>query len=757
MKRTLLFVAAILVSVSVFAQTATSFINEHFDGNSMPTGWQVASGTGSTNWHISASQNAGGSPNELHLSWSPQFNGTTRVLMPEVDMTGVTSVVLSFKHALDNYTGSHTIGVATSSDGGTTWNVAWQQNYNSNGSWSVLQNISTADMGNSSVRFSLFYTGNSYNINNWYFDDFEIFSQENLDVSLKSIDVNNVMGADDQSFPFTLTNMGATAVESVTMTYQINSDPVVEETFNVNLASLASTQLTFTESPVLLPGSYQLTVNIVAVNGTPDDNPTNDLLEKVFHIALGQTQKIAMIEHFSSSTCAPCVSPNVQMLNVTNANPGKFTYTKYQMNWPSSGDPYYTQEGGVRRNYYGVNAVPFILFDGQEGSAGQAQSAINQIYNTPAYTEVRGSFNVSDNTITVKVDFMSYYHLNTAKAFVTVNEKETHGNVGSNGETSFHHIFMKFLTNPSGNAVDIPAGGYQHFEFTQDLSGTHVEEMTDLEVSAWLQEYDTKEMLNSHFMYEYTNIHPYPVQDLAVSVNEGTLSATWTAPEGGNAQAYNVYVNGELAETVTACEYSTTVTEDYNVVEVQAVYADDMTSVKMVAASDGTSTVYAPVTDLTAEPYEYDGDRGALVQWTSPAAATSFKVYVGEELLGTVSDQPIFIGFEGEHNGIYTIGVVAVYDDGESLMATVDFEWLFDAVGETELTTSIYPNPTHGNFTIECLGIAEVEIYNLMGQKVYEAQGQVVRIDASNWNKGMYLVNVKNQNGTTETRKLMVD
>ena len=90
-------------------------------------------------------------------------------------------------------------------------------------------------------------------------------------------------------------------------------------------------------------------------------------------------------------------------------------------------------------------------------------------------------------------------------------------------------------------------------------------------------------------------------------------------------------------------------------------------------------------------------------------------------------------------------------------MATVDFEWLFDAVGETELTTSIYPNPTHGNFTIECQGIAEVEIYNLMGQKVYEAQGQVVRIDASNWNKGMYLVNVKNQNGTTETRKLMVD
>lgn len=120
MKKTLLFIAAILISVSVFAQTRTSFINEHFDGASMPAGWQVT-GSGTTNWSISGTTNSGGAANELHLAWSPQFNGISRMVMPEVDLTGVTSVIVSFKHALDNYSGSHLLGIATSSDGGTTW------------------------------------------------------------------------------------------------------------------------------------------------------------------------------------------------------------------------------------------------------------------------------------------------------------------------------------------------------------------------------------------------------------------------------------------------------------------------------------------------------------------------------------------------------------------------------------------------------------------------------------------------------------
>ena len=196
------------------------------------------------------------------------------------------------------------------------------------------------------------------------------------------------------------------------------------------------------------------------------------------------------------------------MLNFCNNNPGRFTYTKYQMNWPGSGDPYYTEEGGTRRDYYGCNAVPQCFLDGEDqGYAAVQQGVFDEHALRTAFMDIRGSFVVDGNNITVKTDIMPYIDAN-ARVFVSVNEKETHGNVGTNGETSFHHIFMTMLPNAQGTTLNFTTCELQHLEFTQDMSGTHVEEMSDLEVSIWVQNYTTKEMFNSHFAYEYTEVHP---------------------------------------------------------------------------------------------------------------------------------------------------------------------------------------------------------------------------------------------------------
>lgn len=774
MKKTLLFIAAVLMSASMFAQTRTTFISEHFDGTSAPAGWTVT-GSGTSNWGISATQNAGGEANELVLVWSPQFNGTSRMVMPAVDLAGVSSVVVSFKHALDNYTGSHTLGIATSSDGGATWNVGWQQNYSSSNSWSVTENVTTADMGNSNVQFCIFYTGNSYNINNWYFDDIEIFSMENLDLALNSINMNSTMGAGTAEVAFTVQNKGLDAINQFKMGYQIDEEEIVEQTFDVTLASLATQQFSFAVPASFIPGSYNITVGITEVNGGDDDDPSNNVLEKVINVALGETQKIAMIEHFSSSTCGPCVSVNTQMSNLTNQaqNQGKFTYTKYQMNWPGNGDPYYTEEGGVRRQFYGVNAVPNVCLEGTNlGATTMTQAQLDNAYNTPSFADVRGSFNVDGNNITVKVDFMAYYDMTVEKAFVTVNEKTTTGNVGTNGETSFHHVFMKFLTSPSGDALNIPAGEYQHFEWTQNMSGTHVEEMTDLEVSAWIQNIASHEVINSHFLYEYTDIHPYPVRDLAAGTEAGTLTATWTAPEGGNALSYNVYVNGELAENVTALEYTAPVAAEFNVVQVEAVYENDMTSVKMVKAAAGapvpqteptisvneiTFEGYAPVTftitNETAGPCTINSISEVGLEYylyfeTSENLPATLEV--GESLEVTVWINLIV------NKGYVETTIEIVSDLATQTIPVFMNEEIFEGVNENSNPYEVYPNPTDGIFTIEGANITRVEVFNLVGQKVYEAQGKTVTVDASNWNKGIYMINIYDQNGSTKTQKLMV-
>lgn len=58
---------------------------------------------------------------------------------------------------------------------------------------------------------------------------------------------------------------------------------------------------------------------------------------------------------------------------------------------------------------------------------------------------------------------------------------------------------------------------------------------------------------------------------------------------------------------------------------------------------------------------------------------------------------------------------------------------------------SIYPNPTHGNFTIKGLSVSEIFLYNILGELVLniEIKSDIENnIDLSNLNAGVYLLNI---------------
>ena len=81
-----------------------------------------------------------------------------------------------------------------------------------------------------------------------------------------------------------------------------------------------------------------------------------------------------------------------------------------------------------------------------------------------------------------------------------------------------------------------------------------------------------------------------------------------------------------------------------------------------------------------------------------------------------------------------------------------------DLLNVTDISTAtrLYPNPTTGNFTVEGANVSKVEVFNLVGQKVHEAEGNVINIDASQWNKGLYLVAITEKNGKAKVEKLIV-
>ena len=528
---------------------------------------------------IARSDIAGGIPNELQFGWTPPFEGVTRAIYSSVNFSGITSATLSLKHNVDVYEDSAeaggTIGIATSSDNGSTWNTAWSKHYDTDGTYEVFELFNSPDLGKDNVKLCLFFEGNSYNINFWFFDDIFINSQNQIDLSLTNIDNEDYVLFGDNAISFSIQNMGETNIESFEASYTINGETVTES-FSTDLSPMESETFSFETEQYLQLGSYELNIELISANGSSDENDSNNSLSKNIMASAGLSQKIPMIEHFSSSTCGPCVEVNSIMHELTEANNGKYTYVKYAMDWPAMGDPYYNGDGAIKKAFYNVSAVPSIFFDGTTTVNGIiTQDDIDGKINQPSIANIRGSFNIEGNTIKVIADFMSYIDMDNVSAFISINEKTTTGNTGSNGETEFHHIMMKMLDSADGNELDIKAYEYQRFEFTYDMSMTDVEDMNDIEVALWIQDKESKNIVNSRFAYEYCE-HVYPARDIKLESNNNQLIVSWEAPQQGEPTGYDIYINDILtAENINTLSHSIDMTESGMMsVEVVARYED---------------------------------------------------------------------------------------------------------------------------------------------------------------------------------------
>lgn len=588
-------ILAMLLSVSVMAQNRSVILQESFDNNSMPSGWHVEEG-GFSNWSISPTTYAGGTPKELHLDWSPYFNTNTRMVFNAVDLTGISTVTFSFNHYVTHVTQPCTVSIETSSNGGSTWNRCFSRSvdYDQIQLYEESFEINNADMGQANVLFSIYvepYVSSTY-FDDWYFDNILIMGEQGsdmLDLGISMINVPEEIGCGDKTMGMMVRNFGTLDITSVESSYQINDNQPVTETFSVNIPPMETADLSFSVPANFAMGNYTLNMAILNVNGTADDDPTDDQLSKDITVNLGYAQKIPLLEVFSSSSCEPCVALNAEMQELCDNNPGKYSFIKYPMNAPY--DPYFTPEVTQRGNHLPphreVPFAPFVYMDCEcLMNYAPTQELFNGHYDEPSPVEIRGSFYTEGTMIYVSADVFSYMDLVDATVWVSVNEKVTTGNTGSNGETEFHHVMMKMLPDGNGKPFNIRQGEVQHFDYNCDMSTTFVEEMDDLEVVVWVEEPNVENTLNSRFMYE-TAEHPYPVENLILAKEGTTFTASWNAPENANPRGYNVKLNGTMVvENGPATEYC--FTEEigkFYIIEVQAVYGDEMVSVERVITS----------------------------------------------------------------------------------------------------------------------------------------------------------------------------
>lgn len=81
------------------------------------------------------------------------------------------------------------------------------------------------------------------------------------------------------------------------------------------------------------------------------------------------------------------------------------------------------------------------------------------------------------------------------------------------------------------------------------------------------------------------------------------------------------------------------------------------------------------------------------------------------------------------------------------------------AVDESDmLNVSIFPNPANHSLSVEAEGMTGVRVSNLLGQVVmeYEADGNMLTINTSDWSDGVYFVSISTESGAVTRRVSIV-
>ncbi|MCK6610942.1 MAG: T9SS type A sorting domain-containing protein [Bacteroidia bacterium] len=382
------------------------------------------------------------------------------------------------------------------------------------------------------------------------------------DINLISLDVPKYGEKNsDITIKGKLSNYGSTNLTSFKINYSVNNGDV--KTMNIIGVDITKNGGTFdfTHNFPFTPtsaGLANLRVWVTDPNGTTDPIPSNNELSSTITILDKLVPRRTLHEVFTSSTCPPCKPGNEQLTAVLNERVGKWAVLKYQYYFPGTGDPYFTQEALNRGTYYGgVNSVPALFVDGgwNDNPNGYEEAIFDQFQSMPSLVQMTTSLNVTGNKADVTVNVTPVAEMPTGnyKLRVALVERETSKNVKTNGETEFHFVMKKMLPNETGSSFTFPA---KDVAKTTNLSysfpgtfrlpasatksasvaptGTNyngidiatentVEEFYDLAVVAFIQNDDTKEILQSS----------WTVQDWAIGMKENVK----------NASDFNVYPN----------------------------------------------------------------------------------------------------------------------------------------------------------------------------------------------------------------------
>jgi len=189
----------------------------------------------------------------------------------------------------------------------------------------------------------------------------------------------------------------------------------------------------------------------------------------------------------------------------------------------------------------------------------------------------------------------------------------------------------------------------------------------------------------------------------------------------GETASYLISVSGAVQASITETEVSGI---DYN-------HADFAAHIDCSTYPDEVGFIYRKVTN----PTEYT-------------------------IIGHLNEFGNILGFTDdlEHSSIYMVKAYATINGQTFYGAETTFQTWMWGVDELEQSLRIYPNPTSSVLNIEGEGMANIEVYNALGQRVMmqKVNGNAAQISTESLNNGMYFARIMANDGTVLNRSFSV-
>ena len=177
MKHRLLTLFAIILTTPLFAQQGDVVLCEGFFNPWLEEGWD-AKGDDWVVWYISNTTYAGCKPREMQMYPDVNFEGTTRLITPIVELSKYDYINFQFNHCFDATQGEldARIGIGISQNG-EDWESIWEDTVTA----PIVQSkyLLTFDMEewpSKEPQFCLYYSGRGAYVTSWYIDNVIIFA-----------------------------------------------------------------------------------------------------------------------------------------------------------------------------------------------------------------------------------------------------------------------------------------------------------------------------------------------------------------------------------------------------------------------------------------------------------------------------------------------------------------------------------------------------------------------------------------------------